>query len=110
MYVIVVDDEVTVARAVSRILASKGHNVRTVSSALECLAAVAERSPNVVLTDLEMPGMSGNQLAEALSAINCPARTYCMTSCHETVDRTLFLDVLKKPFDAEGLSRFVASW
>jgi two-component system, OmpR family, KDP operon response regulator KdpE len=59
--VLVVDDDLQVGRLVS-ILTSRGYEVRTASEGRSALASIAARPPALVLTDLEMPGMSGIEL------------------------------------------------
>jgi two-component system, NarL family, response regulator DesR len=46
----------------------------------EALRLVAEQRPDVVLTDIEMPGMSGLELAERLRAGEAPPRVIILTT------------------------------
>lgn len=69
--VLVVDDEPAVARAITRLLTSIGHEVITESDPEEALQIVV-RNPmafDVVLTDQTMPGMTGDALARAVRSI-----------------------------------------
>ncbi len=59
MTVLVVDDEGNVRRMLRAILEEEGYSVREAHRAEEALEAVDERSPEVILLDMVLPGMSG---------------------------------------------------
>ena len=64
--VMVVDDESSIRDAVEQWLSLSGFEVQLFSRAEECLAALPEHFPGVILSDVRMPGMDGLQLlAEA---------------------------------------------
>ncbi len=58
--VLIVDDEVQVARSIERLLRRGGYEVRTAQSGAEALALLD--GVDVLLTDLRMAGMSGLEL------------------------------------------------
>ena len=60
--ILVVDDEQDARELVSTILQSVGANVRAVASAHEALAELREWLPDVLISDLEMPGEDGYSL------------------------------------------------
>ena len=60
--VLVVDDDLQVTKLASSILANRGYEVRTASGAESAMVSIGSRPPALVLTDLEMPGMSGIEL------------------------------------------------
>jgi CheY-like chemotaxis protein len=65
--VLVVDDEVEVALALQTMLQERGYAVRTAIGAREALEALRHRRPNLVLTDVTMPGpMDGVALAREI--------------------------------------------
>lgn len=64
--VLVVDDEPSVRAVFARRLAEAGCEVRTASGALQALEALRQRPADVVVTDLLMPGLRGEILAEQL--------------------------------------------
>jgi two-component system cell cycle sensor histidine kinase/response regulator CckA len=68
---VIVDDEPAVAQAGCRLLERLGYSVRRFSRAEAALEEI-RRDPqqvDLVITDLTMPGLSGDQLAAALVAI-----------------------------------------
>lgn len=66
--ILLVEDEANIARVVGELLQSLGHTVRHASQALAALAEIAARRPQRVLLDLDLPDVSGPQLARLLRA------------------------------------------
>ena len=64
--IMVVDDEPTVRYTFDRYLTRAGHEVLAVETAEEALNRIAAFEPELVITDVRMPGMSGLQLLEKL--------------------------------------------
>jgi CheY-like chemotaxis protein len=62
--VLVVDDEVIVAKALSRAFASRGHEVVVAHTGEEGVDKWQEFAPDVVLLDVVMPGLTGPQVIE----------------------------------------------
>jgi len=56
---LVVDDEAPVRLCLSEILIGSGYTVRNASDGFSALAAIREGIPDLILSDLNMPGMSG---------------------------------------------------
>lgn len=63
----IVDDDVSFLTAVARMLRASGFAVKTYPSAVEFLARPEPDVPGCVLVDLQMPGLSGLDLQEALA-------------------------------------------
>jgi two-component system response regulator FixJ len=66
MTVVVVDDDLSVRRSLSRLLVSAGYEVITCSSAEEFLGMRSVPRPACLVTDVRMPGMTGLDLLEVL--------------------------------------------
>ena len=64
MKILVVDDEPIVARALSRAFVAKGHEVTVAHSGEEGLEKWIENSPDAVMLDVVMPGLTGPQVIE----------------------------------------------
>ena len=72
---LMVEDNAEVRRAYRESLIVLGYEVREARSAEEALAAVAEAPPDIVLIDINLPGMNGYRLAKALKArVKSPVR------------------------------------
>jgi DNA-binding NarL/FixJ family response regulator len=65
---LVVDDEVNLLRAVEACLRAEGFEVATARSGAEALVSVAQTIPDLIVSDIRMPGMSGYELAQQLRA------------------------------------------
>src|SRR5690349_21478422 len=64
----VVDDSETEAFLLSQVLVFMGHTVDQVLNGREALSRVDAFSPDVIVSDLRMPGMDGCDLARRLRA------------------------------------------
>jgi DNA-binding NtrC family response regulator len=63
---LVVDDDAAIRVALSGALSDMGVAVRTASDATDALARIAERAPDLVITDVRMPGLGGVELLALL--------------------------------------------
>jgi DNA-binding NtrC family response regulator len=64
--VLVVDDEAAALTSLSELLVEQGYSVETAADGSKALARLDELDPDVVLTDLDMPGMDGLELLRRL--------------------------------------------
>jgi CheY-like chemotaxis protein len=67
--VLVVDDSESAAHLLARLLKRLGQEVRVAHSAEEALGIVTDFQPQLVISDIGMPGMSGLELAQRLRAM-----------------------------------------
>src|SRR5215470_6994360 len=77
--ILLVDDDVDGAEAVRLFLEHNGHLVSTVASAEEALQHMASDPPDVVISDLRLPGMSGEELARELHRRPHPPKLVALT-------------------------------
>jgi signal transduction histidine kinase len=106
---LVVDDEEGVRKVAARALRARGFEVALAASADEALRAIAASGlPDVVVTDLSMPGMSGATFARALLADHPAVRVLVVSGYadEELADllATGRAQVLVKPFTARTLT------
>src|ERR1700722_8627145 len=92
------------------ILAHEGHQVlraNDAGAALELLAANTDARPDVLLVDLQMPGISGGQLAEKVRALKGPEPLLLAMSATEVQRQQLlaFDGFLLKPLALDDLRR-----
>jgi CheY-like chemotaxis protein len=60
--VLVVDDDESLRMTLSQILAAAGYSVRSSDGGLSALAEIRNEIPDILLSDLNMPGLSGFEL------------------------------------------------
>jgi DNA-binding NtrC family response regulator len=66
--VFVVDDEHVIASSLAAILKLHGYSATSFTSPLEALAAARSRPPDLLISDVAMPGLSGVDLAIQMKA------------------------------------------
>lgn len=114
--VLVIDDNVDGAEALSALLASMGCTTAVAFDGAQGLATAVGFDPHLALIDLEMPGMSGCDVARHLRAgqARSSARLICLTGRGQPEDRRLcieagFDDFFTKPMPPESLTEVVAA-
>ena len=86
---LIVDDEPNLLRALEAYLNSEGFEVTTARSGSEALVKVAQVVPDLIVSDIRMPGMSGYELAQHLrdSSRTALVPIVFLTAKGETGDR-----------------------
>jgi signal transduction histidine kinase/CheY-like chemotaxis protein len=112
--VLVVDDEEGVRTVAARALKARGFDVALAASADDATSAIeASGPPDVIVTDLSMPGTSGATFARAMVAAHASVRVLVVSGYadEELADllATGRAQILAKPFTASSLSDAVAS-
>jgi two-component system CheB/CheR fusion protein len=116
--ILVVDDDVGTLEAVSEMLRLNGASVIAAASAAEALKAAQESRPEVIVSDIAMPGEDGYSLIRAIRALpaveqaNVPA--IALTAAAGAKGRAQSLDAgfqeyLEKPVDIDRLARAVVN-
>lgn len=111
--VLVVDDHATARESVADVLRHVGHDASACSSGAEALAALRDGSYDVVVTDLQMPGMSGLELIREIERRRFGVQILMVTA-HASVETAVeamrhgAFDYLEKPYDVDRLETSVA--
>jgi DNA-binding NtrC family response regulator len=112
--VLIVDDEPDMRMLLSKILAKKGgYDVRQAASGGQGIEIVQSWLPDVVLTDVKMPGMDGVEFFGRLKEIDPTITTIIMTG-YGTVEMAVqtlkngVYDFFQKPFDNDRILHAVA--
>lgn len=111
--VLVVDDEPDAREILTAILESKGAITKAAASASEAMAAVDQFEPDVVLSDIGMPGEDGLSFIRRLRALGAamPAiaiSAYASADDSERAHLAGFQAHLAKPVDAGALTTAIA--
>ena len=113
---LVVDDEPNLLRAVAATLRLEGYDVTTARSAREALMRLVEALPDLIVSDIRMPGMDGYALARTLRST--PRTSLIpivfLTAKDETADRIAGFQAgvdayLTKPFEPDELLAVIVS-
>lgn len=64
--VLVIDDEVQIQRVLTSVLRARKYRVEVAGSAEEGIALTAEHTPDLIILDLSLPGMSGLEACASL--------------------------------------------
>lgn len=110
--ILVVDDHRSARESMSDILRHAGYLVDAVTCGVEALQFLQEKSVDLVITDLQMPGMTGLDLMRELARHPHGAQVVMVTA-HATVASAVdamrhgAFDYIEKPFDADRLENLV---
>jgi FixJ family two-component response regulator len=110
--VFAIDDDASVRKGLSRLLRSAGYKSEIFESASDFLARPSHSGPSCVIVDVQMPGINGMDLQEALIQRRREEELIFITGhgdipmCAQAMKAGAF-DFLPKPFRANQLLRCV---
>jgi FixJ family two-component response regulator len=104
----VVDDDESIRRALKRLLRSVGHHAVTFDSAEEFMDSAPERGDGCLVLDIRLPGITGLDLHEKLSASGMKYPVIFMTAhdnpqWRQRAKEAGAVACLRKPFDEQLL-------
>jgi DNA-binding NtrC family response regulator len=111
--ILIVDDEPNVRKVLGALLEQAGYATTRGESAEQALDLVRSQDPDLVLTDLRMPGMDGLELLRRLRR-DFPEIPVVLLTAHGTVESAVEAmkrgahDFLTKPFDKEKVLEVIA--
>ena len=106
--VLIVDDEPLVCGLLRDFFASLSDEVATAASGTAALRIVRVFQPDVILTDMSLPGMSGADLLDALRQTGVTTPVILMSGKPITMPEGFF-GLLRKPFDLVELAAVVTA-
>jgi DNA-binding NtrC family response regulator len=110
--ILVVDDEANARAALSEILRDEGYATETAADGFKALGKLEEFAPDVVLTDLKMPGLDGIAFMEKAKSAS-PQTVFVVMTAFGTISSAVSAikkgaeNYLTKPLDYEALSAVV---
>lgn len=111
---LVVDDEASVLALIRRVGEREGFEVQTCSDGRHAVQMAADRRPDIVLVDLQMPDVGGLDILRTLRQAD-PTATIVLMSGRATIDSAVeavrlgAADYLTKPFDLKRLTAMFAA-
>jgi FixJ family two-component response regulator len=104
----IIDDDESMRSAVVALVRSAGHEAQGFASADEFLGSGTAESFACIITDIQMPGMSGIELKQHLAARQCAVPVMMITARHDPGLEQKALasgaaSFLRKPFEADVL-------
>lgn len=104
----IVDDDVSICRAMARLMKSAGLSVQTFSSAQAFLHSVQVTEADCLIVDIHMPGMSGLELQRQLirSGVHVPLifiTAFDDDQMREQAGQSGAAGYLRKPVDDQAL-------
>jgi DNA-binding NtrC family response regulator len=106
--ILVVDDERTLARAVKAFLQESGYDAEVAADAEQALGLLETLRPDVVFSDVRLPGMDGIELLRRIRDFD-PSIPVVIMTAYGTIEGAVeavklgAFDYLKKPVDLEEL-------
>lgn len=114
-HILIVDDNPQNLKLARVLLLSAGYEVSTAIDAEDALRFIAERVPDLILMDLQLPGMDGLELTRKLKAdarsagvIIIALTAYAMKGDREKAIAAGCDDYISKPIDTDALPKCVA--
>jgi nitrogen regulation protein NR(I) len=102
--ILVVEDDSQLRQSFDKLLQEEGYNVRTASSGEDGLEAIQRETPDLVIMDVRLPGMSGMEAFQAVRKID-PKLPVIIVTAFGTTDTAIeatklgAFDYVLKPFD-----------
>ena len=111
-HLLVVDDDPAIRKMLTLLLESAGYAVQTATDGSDALSVIEAGQPDLLLVDLQMPGMGGLELLRRLSDLTVVPPSIVISG--QLDGRSLAQDAgaagfVSKPFDLDGLLDAVAS-
>src|SRR6185436_1306291 len=106
--ILIVDDEANARMALAELLRDEGYSVETAADGFKALPKLDDFSPDLVLTDLKMPGMDGLELMRKARDEE-PERVVVLMTAFGSVDTAVAAmregaaDYLTKPINLDEL-------
>ena len=110
--VLIVDDAPDTLQIIEKLLNFEGYDVITAPTGEEGVKKVKEEKPDVVLMDINLPGIDGTEALRRVRKIN-PLQCVVMLTAFATLDNAILAlkegasDFIKKPFENEHLIHIV---
>ena len=106
--ILIIEDDALIREQLKDVLVDAGYNISAVSSGEDGVSAIREEAFDIVLTDLQLPGISGLDVLRSVRDIS-PYSACIILTGHSSIEtaveamRAGAFTYLKKPFDSAEL-------
>ena len=102
--ILIIDDEPMITDLLGQYLSQKGYLVDTAGEGLTGLKKIQKNAYDLIITDIEMPGLSGNQIVKYVKNGNRHCTSVIgISGTPQVFKNSPFDAVLQKPFTSEEL-------
>ncbi len=107
--ILIVDDEILLGRSLSRALSQRGHEASAVGTAEEGLSLLDRLLPDIVLLDMQLPGLSGLETLKKIRETD-PNILVIIVTAYGTIATAVeamklgAVDFLRKPLDTDEVA------
>ncbi len=105
----IVDDQAMMRESLEGALRNDGHTVKAFETAQDALTLIKQRQPDILLTDLRLPGMDGVQLLREMRRLGLDVPVVLMTAYASVTTAVEAMklgafDYVQKPFNEEEIA------
>jgi DNA-binding response OmpR family regulator len=106
--ILVIEDDANIQRVLHRLFSAENYDVKTVSEGKQGWETFAGSSPDAVILDLMLPGMSGRELCRSIKESSPETPVVVLSAISDVADKVLLLelgadDYVTKPFSPREL-------
>ena len=108
MQVLLIEDDVSLAKGLQTSLKNEGFIVNHLSEGKQAINSIASSEPDIVVLDLGLPDMDGNEVLKQIRRRNAELPVLILTARNSIQDKVAGLDsgaddYLAKPFEMDEL-------
>ncbi|MBI2417633.1 MAG: sigma-54-dependent Fis family transcriptional regulator [Ignavibacteriales bacterium] len=102
--ILIIDDDISIRQSLSNYITKLGHSVLTASDGENGIKLITANDPDLVISDLKMPGISGMDVLEKIKRL-APKTQFVLITAHDDFATTVeamqkgAYDYIEKPLD-----------
>ncbi len=104
MKILIVDDSATIRNILKEILSASGHTVDQVETGTAAVEYFLKNKPDLILLDVEMPGMSGYETAKKIRELDTPTANSNQNQSNQIIESWIPIVFLSSHSDDQSLS------